>query len=453
MKMKIKHKMLIAIMFITSTFAGSTFSQEANGNDNPNDTTKYGKNPDKCKMNLSLYIEFYRQKNLDDAYLPWSSVFRDCPKSSKNMYIHGPAIVWNKINKTTDASLKAKYGDTLLMVYDQRIIYFGEEGKNIGRKAIDYLKLYPTKKSEALKLLLKSIELEGKNSDPAIISMFFQIATDLQKEKSVTDEQLLEYYNNASEIISNQLANSTDSIQTDKLQKVQDNLDITLVGSGVATCDKVVPIFTKKFESNKNDIPSLKTIVKLLGKQECTDSKVYAEASEQLYKLEPSPLSAVSLARYFVKSSNYLKAITYYQQGADLEKDNEQKAQYYYEMAVVAGTKLGQLANSRSYAYKAIENKKNWGKPYILIGTLYAQSAKDCGENAFFQSLTYIAAVDKFNQARNIDPSCSDEVSKYVNSYSGYFPSKEDIFFNTMQEGQSYTIGCWINESIKLKAK
>lgn len=451
MKKCIKQNILLAIIITSSLISLNVFSQEDNGGEN--DTAKYGKNPDKCKMNLSLYVEFYRQKNFDDAYIPWSIVFRECPKSSKNMYIHGPAIVWNKINKTIDPALKLKYGDTLLMIYDQRIKYFGEEGKNIGRKSLDFVKLYPKKKSDALKMMLKSIDIEGNNSDPAIISAFFQIAADLQKEKSVTDEQLLEYYNKTAEIISNQLSNSADSSLTDKLQKVQDNLDITLVGSGVATCDKVVPIFQKKFDSNKDDISTLKTIVKLLSKQECTDAKVFAEASEQLNKLEPSSLSAVSLARYFVKNGSYSKAVTYYQQAVDLEKDNEQKAQYYYEMAVVAGTKLGQLANARSFAYKALENKKNWGKPYILIGTLYAQSAKDCGENAFFQSITYIAAVDKFIQARNIDPSCSEEAGKYITSYSNFLPSKDEAFFNSIKEGDSYTVGCWINEAVKIRFK
>jgi len=452
MKTILKHLLLVVALFLGSFYPYCTLSQVTETNRTSGDTI-YGANPENCKINLSLYIEFYKQKKFKEAYLPWSIVFRECPKSSKNIYIHGTEIVWNKINKTTDASLKLKYGDTLLMIYDQRIKYFGEEGKNLGRKSIDFFKLYPKKKSEALQMMLKSIDLEGSNSDTAIISTFFQIATDLQKEKSVTDEQLLEYYNKTTEIISNQLSNSTDSILTNKLQKVRDNLDITFVGSGVATCDKVVAIFQKKFDANKNDISTLKTIVKILGKQECTDSKVYAEASEQLNKLEQSPLSAVSLAHYFVKSGNYSKAITYYQQATDLEKDNEQKAQYYYEMAVVAGTKLSQLVNARSYAYKALENKKNWGKPYILIGTLYVQSAKDCGENAFFQSMTYIAAVDKFTQARNVDPSCSEEAGKYIATYSSYFPSKEDIFFNKMQEGQSYTVSCWINETIKIKAK
>ena len=117
------------------------------------------------------------------------------------------------------------------------------------------------------------------------------------------------------------------------------------------------------------------------------------------------------------------------------------------------GTKLGQMKNARSYALKAIENRKDWGKPYILVGTLYVQSVKDCGENPFDKSMNYIAAVDKFIQAKAIDHSCIKEADKYISLYSTNFPSKEEGISKNIKEGDSYTIGCWINETIKVRFK
>ena len=446
-------KVLLAILFFGITIPFNSFSQVTENNDNSGDTDKYGTDPENCKMNLSLYIEFYRQKNYDDAYIPWSIVFRECPKASKNIYIHGPVIVWNKINKAKDPAIKKKYADTLMLTYDQRIKYYGDEGSVLGRKGVDFTKLYPEKKLEALKIFDQSIQIEGNGSDAAVVSIFLTLATDLVKEKAISDEQYIEYYNKCSDNISSQLTSSPDSILEIKLQSAQDNLDALLVSSGKATCEMVVPIFTKKFNTDKEDIPGLKTIIKLLIRIECTDSKVYAEASEQLHKLEPSSFSAYSLAQLFVKNNNFTKAASYYLQAIELEKINSKKAQYYYELALVSGTKLGQSSNARSYALKAAEFRRDWGKPYILIGTLYAQSAKDCGDNAFYQSMVYIAAVDKFVQARSVDSSCSEEVGKYIASYSSYYPSKEDVFFNTLKAGDSYSIGCWINETVKIKVR
>jgi len=419
-------------------------------NEQNNNDSKYGPNPDHCKMHLSLYLEFYRQKNYVDAYPSWSTVFKECPKSSKNMYIHGPKILWAMINASKDPAIKAKYGDTLMMMYDRRIENFGEEGKVLGYKGIDYTKLYPTKKKEALDILLKSIEIDGKSSDPAAITILMSLAISLYKENKLTADLVLDYYNKCSEALTSQLEAKPNA---ENVKKAQDNIDLALVNSGVASCDKIVPIFQSKFEANKDNIDMLKVILKLLARQECTDSKVYAQASEQLNKLQPSAFSAYSLAQLFVKKGEYSKAVEYYQQAIKLDSINEKKAQYYYEMGIITGTKLGQMSAAKNYALKAAELKKGWGKPYILIGQLYTQSAKECGDDAYYQSLVYIAAVDKFVQARAIDPDCADEANKLINSYSSMYPSKEDMFFHGDSEGKSYTIGCWINETIRIKVR
>lgn len=414
------------------------------------DDAKWGSNPERCKMNLSLYVEFYRQNNLNDAYQPWSIVLNECPKASKNLYIHGPKILWNKINNTKDPNIRKKYADTLMLMYDKRIENFGEEGKVLGYKGIDFYKLYPDKKKEALDILSKSLDIDGKSSDPAAITTLMNIAVDLYKENKLPAEQILDLYNKSSEALTSQYEAKPDN---ENIKKAQDNIDLALINSGVATCDKIVPIFTRKYEANKDNVDMLKVLLKLLARQQCTDSKVYAEASEQLNKLQPSAFSAYSLAQLFVKRNEFSKASSYYLQAINLDSVPEQKAQYYYELAIITGTKLGQLSTARNYALKAIELKRNWGKPYILIGQLYAQSAKECGEDAYYQSLVYVAAVDKFITARSVDPEVADEANRLIASYSAMFPSKEDMFFHGDSEGKSYTIGCWINETIKIRVR
>ncbi|MCX7954662.1 MAG: tetratricopeptide repeat protein [Bacteroidales bacterium] len=412
------------------------------------DESKYGNNPEKCKMNLSLYREFYKQGNYHDAYEPWSSVFRECPKASKNTFIHGTKIVWDRIINTKDPNIKQKYIDTLMLVYDKRIEFFNEKGKVLGYKGADFNKLFPEKKTETLKILLESIELEKENSDPAILTLLMSLAADVVKQNKLSAEEVLEYYNKCIDILSYQLQLKPDD---EVAKKAQENIDLYLVNSGVATCDKIIPILREKYNKYKDDLAKVKSVVKLLSKQECTDNDLFFQASEQLYKLEPSAFSAYSLAQMFVKKNEYSKAINYYQQAINLDTNNYQKAQYYYEMAIVTGTQLKQFTTARNYALKAAELRKNWGKPYILIGQLYALSAKECGEDNYYQSLVYIAAVDKFVQAKNIDPSCVDEANKLIISYSSMFPKKEDMFFHGHKEGESYTITCWINETIKIK--
>jgi tetratricopeptide (TPR) repeat protein len=423
------------------------FGQEE-ASSNGEDTTKWGSNPDNCKMNLSLYVEFYRQKNFDDAYQPWSEVFRTCPKASKNTYIHGTAIVLTKVAKEKDAAIQKKYIDTLMMVYDQRIQYFGEEGKVLGMKALQWNKLYPKDIEKSYALFKKSVELEKENSDPAVVNMYMQLCVDLFNVKKVADAEVFSVYGTCSDIITAlNLTNPGD----EKLATAQNNLDVTLVKTGIVTCEKIVSIYQAKFDANKNDLSLAKAIVRLLDGQGCSDSKLYAEAAEKQYELDPSATSAYAMARYFVKNGANSKAADYYKKAVELQEDPLLKAKYYYELAAVTGTMLNQYSAGRTYALKAIELKKDWGDPYILIGQIYAISSKDCGAESFDQLTVFWAVIDKFVQAKSVDPSCAEEANKQINKYSQYFPKKEDGFFRNISEGQSYTIGCWINETTKAR--
>ena len=40
-----------------------------------------------------------------------------------------------------------------------------------------------------------------------------------------------------------------------------------------------------------------------------------------------------------------------------------------------------------------------------------------------------------------------DVAVKSINTYSKYFPNKETCFFNGVQSGEKYNIGCWINQT------
>ena len=101
----------------------------------------------------------------------------------------------------------------------------------------------------------------------------------------------------------------------------------------------------------------------------------------------------------------------------------------------------------------ALELKPSWGKPMILIGDIYAAASKDCGSNAYEQGMVFSAAIDKFIQAKKIDISVVNAANKKIATYSKYLPSKEDAFFSGAEEGSVFQVGCWINESTKVRLK
>jgi hypothetical protein len=51
-----------------------------------------------------------------------------------------------------------------------------------------------------------------------------------------------------------------------------------------------------------------------------------------------------------------------------------------------------------------------------------------------------------------VDPALTEDADKRIKTYSVYFPPTEVLFFYNMNEGDSYTVGCWINETTTVRA-
>jgi hypothetical protein len=121
-------KFLLTILIVTGSI--SAFGQKG-----VEDGSKYGKGEDsiRCVRNFSLYAEYYRQKSYDDALPYWQIVFDECPTASFNLYIHGVKMYELLAEKADNEEQKFTYLDTMMLIYDQRIKYFGHEGKVLGR--------------------------------------------------------------------------------------------------------------------------------------------------------------------------------------------------------------------------------------------------------------------------------------------------------------------------------
>jgi len=61
-------------------------------------------------------------------------------------------------------------------------------------------------------------------------------------------------------------------------------------------------------------------------------------------------------------------------------------------------------------------------------------------------------AVDKFIKAKQVDPTVAEKANSRIATYSQYFPAVSDIFFVDLNEGDSFKVECWINETTKVRA-
>ena len=399
---------------------------------------KWGNDSVTCITNLSLYREYYKQKNYDDALSPWRWTFFNCPQSSGNIFKNGPVIIKSIMKK--DKANKAAYIDTLMQIYDKRIQFFGKEGFVLGLKGSDILRYDKDNYEKAYEILKKSYDLEKNKSSAGAISSYFKSATLMEKNGKLEKQNVLELYAELSEAIDFNLENNPKKSK----YYTQTSLNVESLFTPYADCDALLNIFTDKFAKSPEDLKLLKRILKVMDKKECTENNLFFEVSSKLYEIEPSALAASKMGKMSISRSNYAQAIKYCKEAINLESDSEAQAKYYLGLAD-AYRNAGSFSQARQAAYKALDLKSNWGEAYMSLGNIYVAGAKSCG-NEFDQKTVYWIAVDMFNLAKR-DQDVESRAKKSINTYSKYFPNTEVCFFNNVEKNSDYRIECWINKT------
>ncbi len=420
------------------------------------DGSRYGHGEDsiRCIKNLSLYREYVKHGNYDYAIGPWRIVYNECPKSTKNIYLDGVKMLNDYISKEKDPAKKAILMDSLRMVYDQRIKYYKQQGSVLGRKAVDILRhpeyrQDPDILEEAYGYLQESLAILKNKSSVAVVATFMTSSIMLFQNDRLTDLQVIEDYALAADILDYQFGQKPGDAT---ILQIKEATDYNFITSGAPTCESLVEYFQPLWEERKGDINYLSRAVKFLSTLECESEPFYAMAAEALYARDPSAEAAYGLAKLFLTKEEYDKSILYYQEAIDNESDQNKKGDYLYQLGFITNVQMKQPQKARTYALEAIKLKPDWGEPYILIGDAYAGS-KDCFTDEFEKTTIYWAAVDMFTKAKSVDAAVAEKANERISTYKKYFPDIETIFFYSLKEGDDYTVGCWINETTKVRAR
>ncbi len=466
-----KLKALTKTLILTFTvFVAMQLPAKADGFDRlvPQDKIqKYGNDSISCVTNISLYREFLKQWKasdynspvIKDIISPWRWVFKNCPLASENTYVDGVKIMQYRIENEKNPQIQAKLIDTLMMVYDQRIQYFpnhyktgkSQEGAILGRKGVDLSTYDQERYEETYNIFKRSVELDGEDSDGTVLIYYFRSVIKMARKAKVDSSMIVDVYDQVIDILDyniSKLNKAGDTKWVENYKNFKGNIDATF--EPFAQCTDLVRIYSAKMEKDPNNIELLKKITGLLDRRSCQEDPLYLKASVQLHKLDPSPESAYNIGRLLVKDEKYSQALTYFEEA--IKSADVDKAQSACKLMAETYRAVRNYPRARQLALRALELKPDDGRPYIIIGDLYAASAKDCGNNDFTSRVAYWAAVDKYMQAKRVDDNMTETANKLIATYSAHFPTKESIFFNGYEEGTSYTIDCWFKEETIVRA-
>jgi|LSQX01.2.fsa_nt_gb tetratricopeptide (TPR) repeat protein len=411
------------------------------------DLPKYGNDSVKCVTNWSLYAEYYKQRNYPMAVDPWRWMFFNCPLATQNLYIHGANLIKFLYQNETDPIRREAYVDTLMMVYDQRIQYFNREGYVLGRKVADLYVFRPNNAQEHYDISERSIELEGNSSQADVLLINFQAVIRLVEAGLVDAEKIVINYDRAMDYVDfNLLNNPEDSIYYNPAKN-----NIEALFEPYASCENLVKIYTPRFEATPEDPELLDKITYMLNRSGCTSEELFYKATRNYHRLRPTAQTAFLMGRLENNQENYGEALKYYEEAIALSQNDGDVDKFttYMLMADLSYRNLNRMSQARSYALKAAEEKADDGRPYLLIGEMYAASARSCGTDEVSTGAVYWTAVDKFIRARNVDsnPEVVSKANQLISTFSQYFPNNETLFFHGLDGGKPYRVECWIGET------
>ena len=427
-----------------------------------------------CATTASLAYSDAKAKNYDAAYPRIQSLRKDCPSYSIVTYQYGERILKDKIEKASDAE-KKEIANDLINLYKERLQYFpaktkaGEVYSDIAQAMYDY-KLGTTEEEfaafdkafkedkDALNAkslytyfyLLVELQDAGKKSLQDVFDMYDVVTEKLEQQENETAQGLEKL------LAKQESGENLTSKEEERLNAYEVNLKAYSAVKGSinaklgqrADCDNLIPLYNKDYEQNKSNVEWLKRAAGRLSAKECTEDPLFFKLVESLHKVEPSAKSALYLGQLAEADGNNAKALQYYNQSAELETNASDKARVYSKIADSYKSK-GQFGQAKNFYMKALNAKPSYGRAYLQIANMIAQSANNCGTTAFEKRAVYWLAADYASKAGRVDPSLSSNASQTATAYRGRAPQKADIFQDDMQ-GKTISIGCWIGESVRV---
>ena len=447
---------MVTALFALSLSATAVFAQKG-----VEDGSRYGHGQDSinCLQNISIYTEYVKTNNFQDAYTPWKAVFDETPWAQVGTYTNGAKILRALIAAEKDGAKQKEYFNLLMKVHDQRIQYLDKlntlsrtkssKGDIMGTKAHDYLSMGGQDMNAAYEMFAEAVASEKHNLPYYVLMEFVDVSARKTKIDAAHKEQLVQDYIAASGYANEALKAAKKESAKKNYQTAKDNIDAYFINSGVATCDNLQEIYAPKVEENKGNIEYLKSVITVMQKLGCKESEAYFAASEYAHAIEPTAATAFGCGAMYYKKGDIDKSIQYFDNAIELEQDPIQKADYCYTTAqILFGNK--QLSKAKQYARKAIESNGTSGKAYILIAQMYAASP-NWSDEAALNKCTFFAAIDKLQKAKSVDPSVEEQANELIRSYSAYTPKDEDLFFIGLKKGNSVTIGGWIGETTTIR--
>lgn len=419
--MKLKKLAVVSALAISATpilaqnFEGTTYDDRIGySNNNNEDSIKIG------KQNISLFQQSLQNQEYGEARINLQWLLKNAPYALTGIYTQGPFVYYNLISKETDQAKKLTYFNEMMEVFAAReknleaLNTFAKTKSTLGDvlalKADYYNWTAPNtpgsgytlnKSYENYSQAIKMInEKGGREIEGSVLQNFFLVSDAMYKSApNALREQYLQDYLDSKDACEKmlQLAKEAkaegDEEKANKLVAKYDGplalIEQTFSASGAADREQIISIYTKKFESYKDDINKLNSAINLMAQNDCDDADIYYQYAEAAYAIEPTFTSAIGLAQKAQKDGEMEKMLDYYNKALELASSDANRGVICLKIAY-ALTKGKQYTGALTYAAKSIEyNPDIAGKANLNMANVNALIGQ------FPQALEYCAKASE----------------------------------------------------------
>lgn len=418
-------------------------------------------NPDRVSDDYVIYRNFMKTKEYDMAFPHWKSVYTQAPAADgkrNTVFFDGVTLYQNLADK--NPAKASAYADTIQMLYTQARECFPKDGFTAAMQGFDGYYKYPENVShrEVFDLFRESMELDGDKIQYFLINPMSSLLVEMHDTAYINDEEAKLLADQLMKRLDKGLAECKGS-GCEPWKAIEAyapaRLEYFETVRGFYDCDHYIKKYMPEFHENPTDCDVIRTTGTLLRWANCSEDSPEYQEVQAAFNQNCRVVVAPGPARQgydCLQNNDYRCAIAKFTEAAEASDDAEKKGKYYMTVAKIYYSHLKNFPKARSFARKAANARSNWGEPYLLIGRLYASSGPLCGPGRGFDSQIVVwPAIDMWNRAKSVDPAAAAEANKFIGRYAQYMPSREDVFQRGLKVGDTFRVGCWINETTKIR--
>lgn len=392
----------------------------------------------------AAYTDFMNSEQYIEATHPLNWLLVNVPELNPSIYQNG-TIVYNKASEvTTDEAKKRVYQDSVMALYVKRGEIYNDEAKWIENKAYYAYQYYKDDKDKIADVVAdfdRALELNGGLVTTGLYAYYFNaIYRNYAHHQAYTPEQVLEKYNFIQSELDKAEADGKD------VSSARSNTEAILAAMELIDCDFIENTMGPKLAADPTNEALANQIFNYSVQYKCYNTKAFLQALEIKDAKEPSFSTKQVIAMRYMQEDNTAKAEEMWSQALTLAESDAQKAEAQFELSKIY-LKAGKKSAARTAAKEAANlDPSRTSDIYGMIAGMYMNSSNECrgGVSKVKDRAIFIAAYNAYQKAGD---------SSGMAKAREQFPSKEEVFTEGMQVGETLSTGCWVGESVTLATR